>query len=229
MRCRSCGQENPQGIPYCEWCGAEIGERAKGATMVESSPAQPPPAPPAVRRPDEKRHTMYDPGADPGIPAAPPPGRDFFGSAQPPRAPIADHNDPFAISAHGTSTPGPPPARKQATLIEGPAGAPQARLAGALFLFKGSTDPGRLVPLRTGRTTIGRDEDRDVSLDDPRVSGEHGFLYLLGSGATFVDTSRNGTRIDGEVVLGTSKDLKHGSVLELGELQAILVTLPVPT
>ena len=73
---------------------------------------------------------------------------------------------------------------------------------------------------------MGRNEDRDIILADGRVSGEHGFLFIRAERHTYVDTSSNGSRVDGQVVFGEQIEVRSGSVLEVGGMRLILVIIP---
>jgi len=242
MKCPNCGNDNSAATSICEWCGGELGGEQKRKTVLESDAT--PQAPP-VQGPAAKRKTMFEPDTGPQTPAVSPDGRpaqpaspgaqsapdDFFGSL-PPRTPLGNANDPFHSSG-GFQTPprGEAPAdvrpAKSKTIIDSTgAGEPQRRIQGALFVYAHAQDPGTIHPLAAGRNTIGRDDSRDVMLDDGRVSSEHGFLFLRGDGAGYVDTSTNGSMVDGQVVHGTQVDLRHGSVLVLGNLRAVLVLMP---
>ena len=72
---------------------------------------------------------------------------------------------------------------------------------------------------------MGRNEDRDVVLADGRISGEHGFLFVRKDRHTYVDTSSNGSRVDGQIVYGEQIEVRSGSVLEIGEMRMILVII----
>jgi pSer/pThr/pTyr-binding forkhead associated (FHA) protein len=116
---------------------------------------------------------------------------------------------------------------KSRTIIDtsGP-GQALRRIEGALFLYADPDDAGAIVPLYSGRSTIGRDPSRDVVIDDGRVSSEHGFLLLRPDGGSYVDTSTNGSLIDGQVVHLNQVEIQHGSVLVLGNIHAVFVVLP---
>jgi pSer/pThr/pTyr-binding forkhead associated (FHA) protein len=106
--------------------------------------------------------------------------------------------------------------------------APAAAGAPAAVLWIAGPNP-RLVPLGTGRTTLGRDPDNDVILEDDRVSGTHGFVFLKPDGAHYIDASRNGSVVDGEPILGESRPLRHGSVVALGGARVALLLVPAET
>jgi hypothetical protein len=222
VKCPSCDHDNPVGAQYCDICGTELGGRAptpappgpgsahkKSATVFDRSPVGPPPAPTGARPPP-----AYDP-------------------LPPPRPPF-DPADPFGNQVREPPRPawGPPPdparSKKTATVFDRPlptAGGP--RIRGALVEFRGPDDPGRLHPLREGRNVIGRNPDSDVVLDDGRVSGQHAMLYVRSNDATVVDVSRNGTVVDGRILTdGAQSALGHGSRLQIGEAQFLLLLAP---
>ena len=239
MRCHSCHNDNPPGVSICEWCGSNLSQE-KRKTRSEPSPGGGAVKNDAVvSGPGEKRRTMYEPSRQP---SRPPPADDFFGNPPPSRPPLRDPEDPFAQSVRpkGAPAPAPAPARggagwagsparnKNRTIIENPA-APtgdQRRLRGALFCYTGPEDPGSILPVHEGRSSMGRNEDRDIVLADGRVSGEHGFLFIRKDRHSYVDTSSNGSRVDGEVVFGEQTEVRSGSVLEVGGMRLILVIIP---
>lgn len=162
---------------------------------------------------------------------------DYFGNPPPSRPPLHNPDDPFQPSGGGPAYGAPAPAAAPATpaaprgkgkTIIDTSGAvdPQRRIVGALFVFAHAQDTGVIRPLFSGRNTLGRGDDRDVALDDGRVSSEHGYLFLRPDGASYVDTSTNGSLVNGQVVHGTQVEVTHGAILTLGNLQAVLVVVP---
>ena len=104
---------------------------------------------------------------------------------------------------------------------------PSRQLRGALFEYRGPNDPGRIHQLFSGQNKLGRSPDRDVVIsDDPKVSLEHGFLMLTGDQARFMDTSTNGSFVDGVAVHTESAVLSPGSVLQLGDVRLVFVMVP---
>lgn len=241
MRCHSCHNDNPPGVSICEWCGSNLSKQ-KRETRAESAPTSNTGNSDAViSGPGEKRRTMYEPSSQP---RRSPPADDFFGNPPPSRPPLRDPEDPFAQSVRPQATPAPegapapapsraswagsPASNKNRTIIENPA-APtgdQRRLRGALFCYTGPDDPGSILPVHEGRSSMGRNEDRDIVLADGRVSSEHGFLFIRADRHTYVDTSSNGSRVDGQVVFGEQIEVRSGSVLEVGGMRLILVIIP---
>lgn len=248
MHCHSCNNDNLPGVSICEWCGTSL-TPPKRKTQSEGRPAVGGAA--VVSGPGEKRRTMYEPSSQP---SRRPPADDFFGNPPPSRPPLRDPEDPFAQSlrpatakpappASAPSRPAPPPAAPRAswgaatpqppapknrTIIENPASPAaggQRRVRGALFCYTGPDDPGSILPLYDGRNSMGRNDDRDVVLADGRISGEHGFLYVRKERHTYVDTSSNGSRVDGQIVYGEQLEVRSGTVLEIGGMRLILVII----
>jgi len=218
LTCAECGADNPAGTEFCEVCGTPMLQRGKARTAMA-------PPPDAAR----KSRTLYDPG-----PAKPEPSpSDVFTQSAPRRAGF-DPSDPFKSSivsnAPAVAPPRPSPAapgpvatpRRQKTVLQ--AETPVQRDLGAVLCVHGASL--QLVPLFGGRTAIGRDESADVVLDDPNVSGNHGFLFLKGDGASYIDVSRNGSIVDGAALMGDTAALRHGSVLQLGETRCVLLLVP---
>lgn len=83
---------------------------------------------------------------------------------------------------------------------------------------------GARHPLRLGRTTLGRGDDTDWPLLDPDLSRHHVALERTWDGVTVEDLgSKNGTRVDGESVVGAPVPLPVGAALELGQTVLRLV------
>src|SRR5690606_32997854 len=74
--------------------------------------------------------------------------------------------DPFSVAV---APPAPPASVGPYTIG---ARAPGLRLIGWLVTFDGAPD-GFSFPLTEGRNSIGRDEDRDLQIDDDKVSANH--------------------------------------------------------
>lgn len=86
--------------------------------------------------------------------------------------------------------------------------------------FLSGADAGKIFPIIPGRATrVGRRSDVEISLDprgDMVVSGNHCTISLEQNGFSLLDSSRNGTFINGVPVRGTSP-LRDGDILTLGE------------
>lgn len=246
MRCPSCQNHHAPNQSICDWCGAPLTGAQKSGTVIEPQRGAPPAQRAPVVGPGEKRKTMYEPGPAAGVQPA---VDDFFDQPPPARSVPRDPNDPFAESIRpqpaqpvappaAAAPPAAPPAHRAApagrprsssnrTIIENPSQT-QRMLRGALFIFQGQNrEHGEIRPLYDGRNSIGRAADRDIVVNDGRVSGEHGFLFVRADRMTYVDTSSNGSRVDGRVVFGEQVEVKSGSVIEAGDVRLVMVTIPL--
>ncbi|MBI1380005.1 MAG: FHA domain-containing protein [Planctomycetaceae bacterium] len=104
------------------------------------------------------------------------------------------------------------------------------------FLLDVSGDAAgpRTVEAQPGMT-MGRVAGNSLRLDEPTVSSQHGRLELRDGALLYVDTSRNGTRVDGSHVLtrDQSVPLRDGLRLELGHAridvrQKVAAAAPAP-
>lgn len=201
------------------------GQAAAKQPTMKLPPPQPPPAVGGRGRAESPR-----PGEDWHRPAD-----DFFDRPQPERQPL-NQDDPWShIADQGGYTENVPPDQRRAgknrTVIERggpdprPVHAAQRTIVGALFIQVGGGPMG-LVPLYEGRSTVGRDDDRDVVIEDERTSGQHGFINIEGENAVFMDASSNGSKVDGAVVKFAPATLQHGSVIQTGAARIIVTLLP---
>src|SRR5688572_2432224 len=71
-------------------------------------------------------------------------------------------------------------------------------------------EPGRRIPLRSGRSVIGRSSECEIPLDVAAVSRQHAVIIAEG-GTNYVEDlqSRNGTFVNDVLVKGRTA-LKHG-------------------
>ena len=187
------------------------------APVVAAPPPVPPPSAPVS--PAAKRRTEYEPGPGPRPPASEP---DPFASRST-RAPL-DPKDPWASSFPAAPAPTPPP---PASTPRAAAAAPSQQVRGVLVEYRSPADAGRVHALVAGRNKLGRDDDRDVVLEDERVSGEHAFISIADDRARFVDASSNGSMVDGQRVFGDAVDLTSGAVLTLGGTRLVFLLVPV--
>jgi DNA-binding NtrC family response regulator len=82
-----------------------------------------------------------------------------------------------------------------------------------------------VLPLREGKTKLGRDARSDWVLDDDQASREHATLVVSGATSSILDMgSSNGVRVDSERV--TDARLRDGSVLRLGNTVGVVVYAP---
>ena len=90
-----------------------------------------------------------------------------------------------------------------------------------LLVVEGSSS--RLVELPTsGAWTIGRLDDADLGLPDSSVSRRHARMFFANGAVTISDLgSHNGTRINGEAIVGT-RPLVPGDVVAVGEVTLVL-------
>ncbi|MBX3284859.1 MAG: DUF3662 domain-containing protein [Actinobacteria bacterium] len=119
----------------------------------------------------------------------------------------------LVTSADPDPTPPPPPAPPPA------APAPRTSAPGRTFVLV-RADTGERIPLRDP-LTIGRSRDRDVTVDDGRVSRAHARVERLRGGWAVVDEgSANGTTVDGEAVVPHRPHaLRPGSVIGVGPVE----------
>jgi DNA-binding winged helix-turn-helix (wHTH) protein len=75
----------------------------------------------------------------------------------------------------------------------------------------------REIDLHPGENIFGRDHEAVVWIDDPAVSRHHARIVISPAGATIEDLgSKNGTRVDGEIVDGAAK-LSDGAEIQIGQ------------
>jgi pSer/pThr/pTyr-binding forkhead associated (FHA) protein len=98
-----------------------------------------------------------------------------------------------------------------------------ARMTAYLEVWKPSGV--ELVPLETGRVTIGRNGSNNVPLaHDKAVSGLHAVLEPVGGGWCVQDVgSRNGTFVRGQRILGM-RALRHGDEVAVGRTKLVFRT-----
>ena len=90
-----------------------------------------------------------------------------------------------------------------------------------ILVVEGSSS--KLVPLpSTGAWIVGRLEEADLRTDDASVSRRHARLLFADGEVKVVDLgSHNGTRVNGEIIVGT-RTLTPGDIVLLGELTLVL-------
>jgi two-component system response regulator AtoC len=70
---------------------------------------------------------------------------------------------------------------------------------------------------------VGRSSTATVRVDDPKVSREHARILRRGDALELVDLgSRNGTRVNGNVVRGRSEGLSSGDTVRVGEAEILI-------
>lgn len=110
-------------------------------------------------------------------------------------------------------------------LRRAPAAEGERAPADLLVMDPGETglEAGERLLLLTN-TTIGRDSESDLILDDTFISSEHATLSWNGTGWVVRDLgSTNGTRVNGEDVRRPTP-VKLGDILEFGRVRMKLVT-----
>lgn len=91
--------------------------------------------------------------------------------------------------------------------------------------------PGPAIPLGRRPFTIGRRPDRDLVLDDDRVSREHATLLPAAGGgwAARDDGSSNGTRLNGHRLAARAEvPLRDGDRLTVGGVTFVFRETPAP-
>ena len=90
--------------------------------------------------------------------------------------------------------------------------------------FVGGEEKGRTVDLTEGQTAVlGRGEDCDIQLADPRASRVHCRLEVSHDAVVLIDAGSTwGTKLNGNAV--KQQRLKPGDIIELGETQIRLVS-----
>lgn len=109
-----------------------------------------------------------------------------------------------------------------------PAASASAALAPAaqlLDLGGQISDAGSSLPLRTSRTTIGRDPNNDIVLDDDTISSEHAAIEVREGRYWLEDLrSTNGTRLaDRRLAEGERLPLKGGDHVRLADIDLMFV------
>ncbi|MCU1351064.1 MAG: hypothetical protein JWM05_273, partial [Acidimicrobiales bacterium] len=92
------------------------------------------------------------------------------------------------------------------------------------------SDTGERLPLRRELVTIGRGSDRDLVVDDTRVSRAHASVRRgTGGWAVTDDGSSNGTRVNGrELAAGAPHPLTVGDAIEIGRVTITFEAGPPP-
>ena len=124
-----------------------------------------------------------------------------------------------------------PPARRPGPVTP-PASPPPSRPAGAYVVREGAA-PGDSFALSGEAVTVGRGSDRDIKVDDPRASREHGVFRprRSGPGWSYTDLgSSNGTRINARRITANQRvELRDADVVEIGPARFTFHAAPAPT
>ncbi len=110
-----------------------------------------------------------------------------------------------------------------ATQLPGAAAQPAASSGPKEFKLLVGTE---LRPLSPGRYSIGRSADRDITVEDNEVSGNHAEIVVTADAARLRDVgSSNGTRVNGQQISGEVV-LKDGDTISMGRSD-LMFTAPV--
>ena len=61
---------------------------------------------------------------------------------------------------------------------------------------------------------LGREKNNDIQMDNPRISANHGYFLRTGDGSCdYIDQSKNGSYINGGLIIGQSCHLSFGDVI----------------
>jgi hypothetical protein len=103
----------------------------------------------------------------------------------------------------------------------GPVAAPNAAGPPTAGLVAVRSDSGARVPLVGPEVTIGRSRDRDISIDDSRISRAHAHLEARARGWVVIDDgSANGTTVDGRPLNPHEPaPIRAGSVVAVGPFE----------
>ena len=228
MQCPRCFFENPADARWCGYCGHAFDRGEPGAGGAEQQPAgrgadraaERPGGRQAVGRSARKHdtHLGIHPQDDPFEAVAISLRGGSAASEDKPAPP------PPPVPRPGAAAPAAPPASPkrrprphQDTVVEGlldEEAPPRAEIVGVLLCI---AEGGEATPhvLRAGSIRIGRDADNDLVLDDPRVSAHHAVLRADPGTAYLLDTSTNGTLVNGTRVRADRASLADGAVIEL--------------
>lgn len=112
--------------------------------------------------------------------------------------------------------PQPPPAEKRRTVFSAPGAAAYPAYSAASFEVIAGPLTGSNLALLEGRTTLGREDDNNIVLDDEKVSLHHAAVSKRGGSYWLEDLgSTNGTFV-GEMRLSSPHALTDGEQVRLG-------------
>lgn len=83
------------------------------------------------------------------------------------------------------------------------------------FLITSDRGSTRRLESLSSRVTVGRGDHNDIVLTGPGVSWDHGYFVIEGDAVSYVDKSRNGSNVNGELVNNAGRRLSGGDVVEL--------------
>jgi hypothetical protein len=225
-----CGYSNSDGMEFCDQCGTPLNtlsagkERMGGGICSSPGPGELMTAhglpdifapPTTADQKSGKRRTEAE----------------AFAASRPRQHPT-EHETPDVFDPPTTAGQKSEKRKTVYDLDQGPAsdastselGARSAgrRIVGWLITFDGDPD-GTSHTLREGRTFIGHDPDSDIVVSDPKVSAKHATIILrAGTQIITDDASMNGTYVnDLDIKAHTSKDLKGGDVIRVGDTRFV--------
>ena len=95
--------------------------------------------------------------------------------------------------------------------------APGSDISVSRLILIGGGLQEQIFPLNGNQLVIGANDDNDICLDIPSVSGKHAVLTRTASGYAIADmNSTNGTYINGTRIHQNAVNLQHGQELRLG-------------
>ena len=93
----------------------------------------------------------------------------------------------------------------------------------AFLMLHGDSGRGVVIHIRKAITTLGRDDDADVVIDDPTISRRHAEIALSGDVYSLVDLgSKNGTFVNQRNIGTSSYCLNDGDEISFGPSQVAL-------
>ena len=108
---------------------------------------------------------------------------------------------------------------------ETPISIPETPETGAFLLGASEPVSGYTFRTRIGTTTIGRDEDCDVVINDATVSARHAEIIVRPETTTVTNLmATNGTRINGQQI--QNAELVDGDVLRVGRVNLVFKDVP---
>lgn len=127
---------------------------------------------------------------------------------------------PAALAIHGSQ------AERQPSADPPPPTTRAAGVQGGRTLLIVRSDTEERYPLVAGPVTIGRARDRDITIDDNRVSRSHARIEPRNGGWTIVDQgSANGTRLRGhDIPPQQPRPLRAGDLIGIGPIELRVIT-----
>ena len=111
---------------------------------------------------------------------------------------------------------------------EAPLEMPEVSETGAFLLGVSEPVGGYTFRTRIGTTTIGRDDDCDVVIQDPTVSARHAEIVVRPETTTITNLmATNGTRVNGQQI--QNAELVDGDVVRIGQVNLVFKDVPSMT